>query len=334
MGGVIKKFFLLLILNILCGMTGFCQDYIITVPDDITVIDNFCNGSNKYVDSLYDVEEIRDVIYSSALGYYDSYTSKKELKKMLSASQKMLDLKMDIYKPVDGSGETHPTILFFHGGAFFFDSKESPSIVKWCKRFAARGYVTVSINYRMAWPMGKELMRETEHCAVEDAISAVRFLVSHKKTFAVDADNIYLAGTSAGSMMALQVPLYCPQQDFTIRAIANMWGAVPDTTLLTSKYPPLISFHGGCDVTVPPDYNSPFYNVGASGMLSKMMADKKYGSIPIHQKLNEEGVKGKLFYFPTLKHKLHWDKQLGKENKYFYFIDEKIAAFFLEEMKR
>ena len=240
---------------------------------------------------------------------------------------------MDIYLPENDSSVARPTIVFFHGGAFFFDNKESPSIVKWCESFASRGYVAVSVNYRLELRLGKMKMMEVENNAISDAMAAILFLKEKREVYSIDIENLFLAGTSAGAMIALQIPFVCQQCGCTVRAVANMWGAMPDTSRILRNYPPVISFHGGSDTTVPADYNYSFYNKRMVGLLSKWLTNKKYGSIPIHQKLNELKIRNQFYYFPSLKHKLHWDKRHKKENEYFYFIDDKITSFFLESMK-
>ena len=316
------------------SMLGNCQDNVFIIYGPVSCGHSFQERGIKYVDSLYEVEIHQDVLYNISYGFYESLESVKDVGKLLRTKKRQLEMKMDIYRPVPQNSGKCPTILFFHGGAFFFDSKKSHSIVEWCKRFAARGYVAVSVNYRLSSSFGKKAMREAEQDAISDAISAINFLVANEDNYSIDVDNLYLAGTSAGAMISLQTALSCQQQGFTIRAVANMWGCVPDTSLFTPIYPSLISFHGGKDNTVPPNYNCSFYNLDYFGWLSKYFVDKKYGSIPIHQKLREIGVDSRFYYFPLLKHKLHWDKRRRTENEYFYFIDEHIASFFLEKMSK
>ena len=334
MGKLLNKKKLPFIVFLLINMFGNCQDNVFVINGPMSNEHDFKAGNVLYFDSLYNVELIQDVLYNYSNGYYESLASVKDIGKLFRPNKGQLEMKMDIYRPISRISEKCPTILFFHGGAFFFDSKESHSIVKWCRRFAARGYVAVSVNYRLSIRLGKEAMREEEQDAIFDAFSAINFLVTNKDIYSIDVDNLYLAGTSAGAMIALQVPFSCQQQGFSIRAVASMWGSVPDTNLFSSTYPSLIIFHGGKDKTVPPDYNCYFYNLDYFGWLSKYFIDKKYGSIPIHRKLRELGVDSRFYFFPSLKHKLHWDKRRRTENEYFYFIDECIASFFLEKMSK
>ena len=57
---------------------------------------------------------------------------------------------MDIYTP-DGDTEINrPVILYMHGGSFYGGDKTSTDCVDFCESMAKRGYVTASLNYRLA----------------------------------------------------------------------------------------------------------------------------------------------------------------------------------------
>ena len=60
------------------------------------------------------------------------------------------NLQMDIYQPVGDVETSRPLIIFAHGGTFIFGSKNNGTAVEFCEAFAKRGYVTASINYRLA----------------------------------------------------------------------------------------------------------------------------------------------------------------------------------------
>ena len=57
---------------------------------------------------------------------------------------------MDIYTPVGDNYTNRPLLIFAHGGSFIGGSKTNPTMVDLCETFAKRGYVTASINYRLA----------------------------------------------------------------------------------------------------------------------------------------------------------------------------------------
>ena len=57
---------------------------------------------------------------------------------------------MDVYSPADDDFNSRPLIFFMYGGSFIGGSKTNPTMVDLCETFAKRGYVTASINYRLA----------------------------------------------------------------------------------------------------------------------------------------------------------------------------------------
>src|SRR5690606_31472869 len=77
-------------------------------------------------------------------------------------------------------------------------------------------------------------------------------------------------------------------ETFTIKAVANMWGAVSDLNIIDpDEKIPVLSIHGTDDDIVPFEYDFPFRN---SLMLNRMIMDKMYGSKLIHDKLNSLGI--------------------------------------------
>src|SRR4051812_16386227 len=60
-------------------------------------------------------------------------------------------LQMDIYQPTGDTSSARPLIILAHGGSFISGTKsDDPTIDSLCKRFAERGYVTASIDYRLS----------------------------------------------------------------------------------------------------------------------------------------------------------------------------------------
>jgi acetyl esterase/lipase len=101
-----------------------------------------------------------------------------------------VSLKMDIYYPKTAGGAL-PVVMYVHGGAWTEGDKaigagatEIPEMIK-------RGYLTVSVNYRLApafkWP-----------AMIEDVKCAVRFLRAKAAEYGLDPDRIGVWGGSAG----------------------------------------------------------------------------------------------------------------------------------------
>jgi acetyl esterase/lipase len=165
-----------------------------------------------------------------------------------------------------------------------------------------------SINYRLGWRSGNtscggDSASETQagYRALQDANAALRFLVYNSIGFSINRDWIFVGGASAGSSLALNTvyitePIamfFLPNvydqlgpidnagnaltNDFKIRGICNMWGALPDSNLITpSSATPTISFHGTSDNVVP-------YDIGYNESCMNYM--KLFGSACIHRRL-------------------------------------------------
>jgi acetyl esterase len=106
-------------------------------------------------------------------------------------------LLLDVYHPSTGE-RPHPAIILVHGGGFTAGDKADPLFVRTGEIFATQGYVTFSINYRLA----------PEHpypAAYEDGRTAIEFVRQNASRFDVDPSNIGIAGASAGSTLAAWV---------------------------------------------------------------------------------------------------------------------------------
>ena len=126
------------------------------------------------------------------------------------------DLFMDIYDPAPGSdsllgGKKKPTIIFAFGGSFARGRRDAENYLPWFKSMSLNGYRIVSIDYRLGLKgvekVGVGQVNELDHAihiAVEDMISATKYLIDNAETLGVDPENIVISGSSAGAITALQ----------------------------------------------------------------------------------------------------------------------------------
>ncbi len=120
-------------------------------------------------------------------------------------STKSLDLDMDVYYPKQPTTELRPLLLLIHGGAFYNGDKASTGYSEMGRHFAERGYVVASINYRMGFaPMGAAVDR-AGYRALQDAYAAARYLTDNAHEYGIDTTKIFVAGTSAGAIIALNL---------------------------------------------------------------------------------------------------------------------------------
>ncbi|HEY3140234.1 MAG TPA: carboxylesterase family protein, partial [Acidimicrobiales bacterium] len=173
-------------------------------------------------------------------------------------------LRLDMYRPTGDTVVGRPAIVWVHGGGFSGGSKTSPEIVDEANVFAKKGYVNVSINYRL-WSGG--CFPPTPQCltaivdAKHDAQAAVRFLRANATLYGVDPNRIAVAGTSAGAITAMNVG-FGPEDvgdsgnpgfPSTVRAGVSLSGAAVLTEPNAGEAAALL-FHGTADPLV--DYQA------------------------------------------------------------------------------
>lgn len=129
-------------------------------------------------------------------------------------------------------------------------------------RFAKRGYVTASINYRLRstiYTWGDPHLTAAIHDAQYDAQAAVRWFRANAATYHIDPNRIAIGGYSAGAIASLYVGYNSgdpgdsgnPGYPSTVLSIVDVCGALEDTSLMDAGEPPVLIVHGTSDVVVP-----------------------------------------------------------------------------------
>lgn len=102
-------------------------------------------------------------------------------------------LELDLYRPVRSATTPLPAIVCIHGGGWQKGTRATHGNL--AKALAARGYVTVTISYRLSG--------EARFPAqIQDCKAAVRWLRANAKKYGVDPEKIGAAGLSAGGHLA------------------------------------------------------------------------------------------------------------------------------------
>lgn len=121
-------------------------------------------------------------------------------------------LSMDIYQPVGDTMSHRPLIILAHGGSFVGGTKNNDStVVRFCRWYAQRGYVTASIDYRLTTAFN--LLDSSQAVdevikAMGDGKAAVRYFVKDAattNTYKIDTNNIFVGGNSAGAVLYMHV---------------------------------------------------------------------------------------------------------------------------------
>lgn len=101
-------------------------------------------------------------------------------------------LQLDMARPKEGTGP-FPAIVCIHGGGFRAGQRQGYDGL--CQRLAARGYVAVTVTYRLA-------PKYQFPAAVHDVKAAVRWLRANAEKYHIDPDRIGATGGSAGGHLA------------------------------------------------------------------------------------------------------------------------------------
>lgn len=280
----------------------------------------------------YEVKVDMDVPYGTAMGYYTHAPigDKKSTFKLLfhSGTPKPVTLEMDIYTPVgDDAAAKRPLLLLMHGGSFFIGNKAEPGQKGWGEYFASLGYVAVSIDYRLGFHATKKEIRQAEYRALEDADTALEYLLG-REDLRIDPDRIFLCGTSAGAITALNLA-FRPGNPYPVRAIANLWGSVHDLSVLENASIPILSFQSPNDPVMPYGAGYPFPKLS---LVTPWFVDKMYGTQAIYEKAVSIGLKAEHHPCEEARHRLHLADDLSYTRR-FYEIRDAMVRFFAEEME-
>ena len=199
----------------------------------------------------------------------------------------IVNLFLDVYTPPNlSTTQKIPLIIYVHGGGFLDGSKEDKKAMM--IDFASSGFVAASINYRLGWTQADSCNGDTTEAkeaiyrAVQDARSAIRFLVANAENYHIDTSKIFLSGESAGAITVLSTNYFTQsyadnlipgaetklgtldfadnnfKNAFTIKGIASVAGCLSSADLISSfNVKPTIYMHGYLDNVVP-------YNVGTN----------------------------------------------------------------------
>jgi len=195
-------------------------------------------------------------------------------------------LTMDIYEPTGDTSSSRPLIVWAHGGSFVGGSKTDGDVVSLSKAFAKKGFVCVSINYRLGLtPFDSSGAVRAVLRAVQDMKASVRYFYKDKQTtntYKIDTNTIFIGGSSAGALTALHMAYlnksceinayindsiltamggmdgYSGNQCYSskVKGVINLCGALGKYAWIEAGDIPFCSMHGTNDGTVK--YNRGF----------------------------------------------------------------------------
>ena len=127
-------------------------------------------------------------------------------------------LHLRLWIPEVNGSATRPLVVWVHGGAFYAGSYRGMDTI--CKRWSERGYVAVSVQYRLGYyspfpvdpPYAYDQAEIIRACwrATQDVRAAWRFLADSSEAYRIDTSCIVVGGESAGSIITLQALIADP----------------------------------------------------------------------------------------------------------------------------
>jgi len=129
-----------------------------------------------------------------------------------------------------------PGLVFFHGGGWVIGNLETHDVV--CRKLAHEGeMIVMSVDYRLA----------PEHrfpAAVEDAVTATKWLAANAKALGVDASRLVVGGDSAGGNLAAVVALLARGAGGPRLRLQSLVYPVTDYGLASDSYDKYASGYG------------------------------------------------------------------------------------------
>ena len=119
--------------------------------------------------------------------------------------------KADLYLPMNvPEGQRAPALIVIHGGGFNDGDKRKYRELNFCTNAAKRGYLAMSINYKLRKSQGQVTWPQN----IQDAKEAVRWLKLNADRLKIDPERIGAMGGSAGGNVAAMLTLTRPEDGF------------------------------------------------------------------------------------------------------------------------
>lgn len=274
----------------------------------------FVSQAQRYKDKIFTNVTIDSVVYGNAAQYNNVAT----------------DLKMNIFQPTGDTVTNRPLIVLAHGGSFVGGTQYDADVVYLCNEFAKRGYVCVSLQYRLGVDISQIILDQNQAGpqfanavwrGTLDGRAAIRYLRAHLSTYKISAGQVYLGGVSAGGVLGLheafldlpgEVGNSNPKIDTTsiggiegstgspgyswrVKGIISLCGGLGDVEWMRNNTNlSIFSVHGTNDQTVP--YKTDYFY--ASGI----KVAKLSGSFVVDSMAKALGMKSVFYTFQNAPH--------------------------------
>jgi acetyl esterase/lipase len=177
---------------------------------------------------------------------------------------------LDLAVPENFGDEKRPAFVIIHGGGWRAGSKRDRPYRAMLSEYALKGFVTMSVEYRLT---GEAPIP----ACIEDVKCAIRWLRAHADEYKVDTNRIAAYGHSAGAHLVLMLAMTPdvpelegdgPWKEHSSKITAAIGGSTPTVlgarfsdaagkysplTYVKKDLPPMLLIHGTADTTVRVD---------------------------------------------------------------------------------
>ena len=214
-----------------------------------------------------------------ALGFLDLIETEPKVPESIEVRKDIIykqvdstSLQLDIYK-LKGLKKAAPVLIFIHGGAW--SKGKRSDYLPYLLDYAEKGYVTVTVSYRLSGVAPFP-------AAVQDVQCAVDWIRAHGIEYMMNPEKIALIGGSAGGHLAMMVAYADDSPGGKVQAVVDLYGptdlsteyarnrseiqyflgksyqeapslyrAASPRTYISTDDPPTLIFHGTIDALVP-----------------------------------------------------------------------------------
>lgn len=185
------------------------------------------------------------------------------------AKRDTCDLKLDLYEPTGGQQGNRTTIVYLFGGGFITGSTKDKQNVDFFEAMASRGYRVAAIDYRLGLKgvkkvgiFNSKVVFRAVDLAVEDLVSATKYLIDNGAKLGIDTSRMVLVGSSAGAITVLQTDYEMANRTavtkplpvwFRYRGVVSLAGSVfslEGRPKYATPPAPTLFFHGTADKVV------------------------------------------------------------------------------------
>jgi hypothetical protein len=179
----------------------------------ITFVSLTLFAQSRYLDEVF-----ANVTVTDSVEYGQNYG-------FITGAPVLQPLIMTVYEPTGDWIPNRPLVIYLHTGSFLpilinqtcSGDMHDSATVEMCKQFARRGYVSVSMDYRVGWnPYGSGVagqdirtgtLLQAVYRAIQDAKTCVRYFKMTAQTqgdpWRIDTSKIILVGQGSGGYIAL-----------------------------------------------------------------------------------------------------------------------------------